>query len=185
MLYLILYKSELWKKIDNKSRCIRIFVLASIIYILIHSLIYSKYVENYDTFTEYKKYIYYMILIDLTLTLIYIYATCKQNNKKKIKNKRNMRYIRYNPYQVNMLPRMNRPMPFNQNIFNQNKLNKNIPVKDNSETVTSPKIVKPITIAEIPVYKGKNDTKDPEIPIYKSIKDKKDDGHQNIQIEVQ
>ena len=93
----ILYKSPFWDKLPLKNRIIKIIGIGVLLYVIIHSLLYSKYFNN-STFTNYRKYIYYIVVLDIITTI-----TIHFNNKNKsVYNQQllhnNERYIDYNPY---------------------------------------------------------------------------------------
>ncbi len=92
MFIYILYKSPLWNKLPTKNRIIKIFGIGILLYFIIQSLLYSKYFNN-NTLTNYRKYIYYIIILDIITTITTM--TISFNTEKK--------YIDYNPhYQQNM-----------------------------------------------------------------------------------
>lgn len=65
MLYNSLYNSKLWKKLDSKSRNIRIIVLGTVLYVILHSFLNSNYVEGVEIITNNTRFLYYLIGIDL------------------------------------------------------------------------------------------------------------------------
>ena len=92
MLIYTLYKSPLWNKLPAKNRIIKIFGIGILLYFIIQSLIYSKYFNN-NALTNYGKYIYYIIILDIITTITTMTISFNTENK----------YIDYNPrYQQNI-----------------------------------------------------------------------------------
>jgi len=126
MFFYALHKSSLWKKISKKNRNIRIFITGSIIYIIIHSYLYSKYINEYKFINNYRKYIYFLILVDLILTFIGL----KTNNKKRklIKNphyKQNMINIKSTNKLTNIVPKKENQIDTEIPVYISNKSNSN------------------------------------------------------------
>lgn len=79
MLLFSLYKSKLWKDLDEGSRNIRIIIFAGILYIVIHSFLYSKYTKNINLIMNYRYLIYFLLLTDLLFTWIdRITTSCRE-----------------------------------------------------------------------------------------------------------
>jgi hypothetical protein len=79
----LIYNSKIWTDLDNKTRLMRIMSTTAVLYILIHSFINSKYVENNDFVNQYKKYFYFIVSLDYAI-LGYMYYNC-DNVKQKMK----------------------------------------------------------------------------------------------------
>lgn len=183
MFYNLVYKLPIWIDIDSKSRNIRLIVLGTILYILIHSFIYSNYVNNYEFILDNRKYLYYLIAFDLTIitTLIYFgFGTVKQKNKKLkksslYKNKKNFNksnfFINKNklPFRMNGMPQYGiyqNFMPQNgfypNEIFNQmqssnknqNQHNKNINKINDSKNIKKEELNENDSI-KLPIYQPK------------------------------
>src|SRR3972149_4626632 len=88
MFLYLLNNSPIWTDLDKKSRYLRLFITATVIYIVINSFLNSKYVDNIEFLINNKKYLYYLIFFDIAATLLKIYFG-KNSDKieKKIKNK--------------------------------------------------------------------------------------------------
>lgn len=84
MFFYTIYKSEIWKDLEVKDRNLRILIFGSFFYVIVHSYIFSKYVEN----NQYKKYFYYVPITDLLLTLIDLFNKGKEFPSKKTKNRK-------------------------------------------------------------------------------------------------
>lgn len=63
----------------------RLFVIAIVLYIILHSYLYSKYVENVEFIVNYRHCIIYLFVIDMICTLTAIYFPNKKIKKKKKK----------------------------------------------------------------------------------------------------
>lgn len=70
MFYSIIYKSSLWSTIDPKSRVTRCIILSTIIYVIIHSFLYSYYGDDSEFISQYREFIYYIIAFDMFMGLI-------------------------------------------------------------------------------------------------------------------
>lgn len=134
MFFNAIYRLSLWKDLDNKSRNIRILILGAVLYIIIHSFIYSNYVESIEIIEQYRDYLYYLIGIDLIFVGIQMFIgddggiSKKKKKKKTLKRKHS---IKMNPYmlqnmKINQMNQMNQMNKMNQmNQMNQlNNLNK-------------------------------------------------------------
>lgn len=64
------YKSKLWNDLDPGSRNLRIFILAGIVYIVLHSYLYSSYTNNMNFILNQRYLIYFLLITDLLLTFI-------------------------------------------------------------------------------------------------------------------
>ena len=128
MFFYIVYKSPLWPNMRLKNRNVRVFLAGILLYIIFHSFLYSKYFENDGTLKNYRKYIYYVLTVDILITFVSIatsYLMKKRHKKRKyIKWNRELPDIgllQYNyqnprevyPYQVNNIEQFTpiRPQP--------------------------------------------------------------------------
>jgi hypothetical protein len=111
----MIYKSSLWKKLDSKNRYFKVFILGTLFYIILSSFLYSKYVENNEIVQKYKKYVYYMMGIDVGCTS-FAYGRLKSSKpkqKSKLKERENscpqmINTDRYHPIQNDRLELNNR-----------------------------------------------------------------------------
>jgi len=144
-----IYSSSIWKKLsktDNKSRNFRIMLIGIIIYLIIHSFIYSKYTDNNKVITNYRHYMYYIIGFDLLL--FYIIAMNQSNKKKKKKKKRFNKKIQKKFFIPN--PMQIKPI---QNIPNLDIISNDIPTYKPTDNIN--------------ININKND--DDDIPIYDNM----------------
>src|SRR3972149_3611482 len=84
MFLYLLNNSPIWTDLDKKSRYLRLFITATVIYIVINSFLNSKYVDNIEFLINNKKYLYYLIFFDIAATLLKIYFG---KNSDKIEKK--------------------------------------------------------------------------------------------------
>ena len=89
MFYYILFRSSLWKSLEDKNRNIRIALLGSTFYIILHSYVYSKYVDSTDFVKKYRNFIYLIIFVDIAFTVITLKKNYNKKKEKKNKNKIN------------------------------------------------------------------------------------------------
>ena len=115
MLYNSLYNSKLWKKLDSKSRNIRILILGTVFYVIAHSFIYSNYVEGIEIITNYRRFLYYLIALDLGLFGLRVYMGGSKNDKKK-KNKKKGQFLMNIPQQNNLPPQIAQMMAMQNQI---------------------------------------------------------------------
>lgn len=165
MFFNAVYKLPIWKNIDNKSRNIRLLVLGAVFYVIVHSFLYSKYVENIELIENNKKYLYYLMIIDLGSVGLLMFM----NDSKKIKKKKTQKKQRIIKRKI--LPPI---MPFGME--NVKLSHKNI--KQNPIGVTKPINHRPTIKSnqnidndsiKLPIYSSKNkklDNDDCDIPIY-------------------
>lgn len=189
------YRLPIWYDIDTKSRNIRILILGIILYIITHSFIYSKYVDNYQMVLNYRNYIYYLIALDLTIVgfLMFTNKKIKKNiniNKKKLKKFNNLPNnhmgIRQfnNYYQKPLQSQQQQQQQYHQqqslNLIPNNFIN-NVPEKkiinkfDNQpKIINKPKIA--IKQKEI-INKQEKSMDMTELPIYNGVKTKESVGN--------
>jgi hypothetical protein len=78
-----LYKMPLFTDMAPKDRYLRIFVISTVIYIIVHSFLYSSYLNNDGFAARYRHYCYYLIMLDLLLTTaVYLFSGDKPVQKK-------------------------------------------------------------------------------------------------------
>lgn len=188
MFFNAVYKLPIWKNIDSKSRNIRLLILGATFYIILHSFLYSKYVEDIELIENNKKYLYYLMVVDLaSVGLLMFMNDSKQPKKGKSKNKQSKKNNKQPiPHMIpfnmnkNMNPNMNANMNPNMNV-NMNKKNQ-IPNQNinkqmvnqtlnsdrnihNSQTINDNDSIKlPIYSKEMNTQKIDND--DYDIPVY-------------------
>lgn len=140
MFYNVVYRLPIWTNIDSKSRNLRLIVLGTILYIIVHSFIYSKYVDDYKIILENRKFLYYLIAIDLSIVVILMFLNFsisdnkKKNEKNKGKNKRkNNKRLSFNGNgfmpNMKMFPNLVNP------IFYQDNSNSNLKEKENINNI--------------------------------------------------
>jgi hypothetical protein len=75
---------------EPKSRNLRVFVFGITFYILLHSYLYSSYSEGNNFIEKYRSYVYYILGLDIALTLYRYFSSRKKgkllNNKGKSLN---------------------------------------------------------------------------------------------------
>lgn len=154
MFYTIAYNLPIWNYLENKDRNVRIFILGTILFVLLHSFLYSTYISN-PVVMEKRFLIYFLIPFDMLIVAILIFFFSKENISKKKKNhkkKKNLKILNKNSFKINPLIKTNYPPKTN--------------------TI---KLQKKDTMSEsIPIYKGdlvneknKIDSNDSEkIPMY-------------------
>ena len=86
MLLSLLYNSPIWSDMDLTSRLLRVIVTGLICYVLIHSYLYSAYVESNELVLKYRNYVIYLAGVDL-LAVLALYYTSKPKKKKRVKQK--------------------------------------------------------------------------------------------------
>jgi len=117
MFFNTVYKLSLWKNIDSKSRNIRLLILGATFYIILHSFLYSKYVEDIELIENNKKYLYYLMVTDLaSVGLLMFMNDSKKPKKGKSKNKQSKKNNKQ------LLPNI---IPFNMNRNMNGNMNKN------------------------------------------------------------
>ncbi|QKF93702.1 hypothetical protein QKU48_gp0244 [Fadolivirus algeromassiliense] len=172
MFFNIIYKSPIWKSIDTKSRNMRILVMGSIFYVIVHSFIYSKYVESIEFVENYRKYLYYLMVIDLASTGLLMFLSddkkqkksknMKKNNQKK-QHKMNLPFQLSPQYQPSLQPLSkinNNPIQALHKPVNKQFTVNNVQKVEDNESI------------QLPIYKKQNqqpikvDNDDYEIPVY-------------------
>ncbi len=105
MFFSLIYKSSLWNKHEPKARLLRVFISGVVLYILLHSYLYSRYTDGSELIQKYRKYIFYIGGVDAASILSLYYSETKNKKKNKKKNKRHPKQL---PYQMHpmMLPYM-------------------------------------------------------------------------------
>ena len=95
MFFNAIYRLSLWKDLDNKSRNIRLLVLGAILYIIVHSFVYSNYVKSIEIVQQYRTYLYHLIGMDLVLVSAQMFMESDKVSKKnkKTKNKKNKKIM--------------------------------------------------------------------------------------------
>jgi hypothetical protein len=168
MFFNAVYRLPIWKKLDNKTRNLRLLILGAILYIAVHSLIQSKYLESDELVKNYKHYLYYITAIDLVIVGIFMYLQNNSDNKKKLKKgKSNTKKLLPNPIRTNMIvPQMQQKMipSMQYNMFPQNIFQKQNTIPKKADDNIS---------IELPIYNGNNNEcqiqqDDIDIPIYKN-----------------
>lgn len=96
-----LYKSPLFHDTAPRDRLLRIFVVATVVYIVIHSYLNSTYVSEDGFLSNYRHYLYYLLIVDLIGTLINYFLGSSQPVKDKKMKRGPPRQANYPPY---MLP---------------------------------------------------------------------------------
>jgi hypothetical protein len=72
MFYYLFHKLPLWRDLPDSKRNIRTFLLGTIVYILFHAFLFSKYSEINHNIKLYRNYIYYLWVADaLGMAVIY------------------------------------------------------------------------------------------------------------------
>ena len=181
MLINAVYRLPIWYDIDIKSRNVRILIFGIILYIIVHSFIYSKYVENNELVLRYRNYLYYLIGADLVI--IGLLMLTKKTNKEKNKKIKNLNKFRmpYNIYYPQH--RLNVPIKNTISVKNKNEIIKKSEIQNLNENKVDEDINLPIynsqkdqdpilniIESEIPVYEPKKNLVETNIPIYNSNK---------------
>lgn len=73
MFFYLIYKSPLWKDKETNARNARVVALGIILYVFLHSYLYSNYSEGKDFIVNNRKYIYYLFVMDVITTLGFLY----------------------------------------------------------------------------------------------------------------
>ncbi len=107
MFFYIIHKLPVWTKMKLKNRNARVFLMGIIWYVILHSFLYSKYFNDGGTMRNYRKYIYYVLIIDIIITSVSITVPSlmkKKHRKRKyikwnkaLPNKRLLQYNYQNP----------------------------------------------------------------------------------------
>lgn len=110
MFFLLFYKKNFWKKLDEKSRNMRIFIAGAAWYIILHSYLNSKYIGSNSIFYNCTKYLYILLLLDLSVVGVLFFGFNK--NKKKKRGKKVMQRQIRQKFELNPKPRMEfKPVP--------------------------------------------------------------------------
>lgn len=154
MFFYTVYRSSLWKNVDKKSRPLRVGIVGSIGYILLHSYLYSGYINLQSTVAKYRHTIYFLIILDIIL--IAHQLLFKREEKKKIKKYKSIPEV-----PIFMAPSYIQQSP--------KSIKKRV---NNAKKKFIKKTQKKINIQEIniPIYKSKKVIFDDDIPIYKTCK---------------
>src|ERR1700744_5571722 len=80
MFYFIVSKLQIITGSNDDSKVYKIFILGSICYIILHTLLFSNIGENIELVTTYRNYIYYMWVIDCLITGIIVKLFGSHNN---------------------------------------------------------------------------------------------------------
>jgi len=181
------------KDLDPRSKLLRIFLGGTVLYVILHSFIYSKFVESRDWIVNNRKYIYYIILSDLMITG---YLTRNKLKEKKRKNKLNKEKFNNPPlmldmeklsqvYKQSMIPNtqpyygVNNNMNTANNMNNMNNMNNNVQNRNSQQykplNYIPPNKSQLIEVeddsTEIPIYKSKSsehvsNNDESSLPIY-------------------
>lgn len=71
MFYFIVSRIPMISNVDE-GKFLRIFMIGTICYVILHAFLYSKYNENIDFITNYRSYLYYLWAADIVLTGILV-----------------------------------------------------------------------------------------------------------------
>ena len=183
MLLYGLYISPLWKKLDQKSRAIRILLLGTVIYVVLYSILYSKISNILSTLTSYRKYLYFIATTDFILTFSNFYKNYNFIDKKKKKKKKNKKPHYYEYLARYKIPQQQIIQNQQLNSFEEKPIKEEIFVKSFEENKKKLPLIKldelrqinknkqellvendNKSISSIPVY----NTNQEDIPIYKS-----------------
>ncbi len=164
MLISILYRSGLWKKLDIKSRAMRIIILGIAVYIFLHSYINSKWGSGNELLQRYKKWLYYGAGMDLALTIILIRKSKQPINTKTELQQQILQQLQLSalqqPQMQSQLPQQ-LPQQMQSQLQMPQQMPQQLPQPDND---SSPSIQIPVyqKEVEIPIYESKNTTKNIE-----------------------
>ncbi len=110
MILTALFKTSLWNNIPPKNRKVRIFILGIGLYIVLYALLNSGYLKNITIVDKYKKYIYFLMAMDI---LISQYITRKSSLPHNNKH-RKVQYQQYHPQSMYQYPYYQQEMPHSQ-----------------------------------------------------------------------
>lgn len=71
MFYFIVSRIPMISNVDE-GKFLRIFIIGTICYVILHAFLYSKYNENISFITNYRSYLYYLWAADIVLTGILV-----------------------------------------------------------------------------------------------------------------
>jgi len=190
MIVSLIYKSPIWSDLDANSRLMRVIIAGTIVYICLHSFLYSKYVESNESVLKYRNYILYIAALDLVTVIGLFYMG--GSNDKKIKKKQQKKSKRINEHMREQLDTISPDIQMKaQQEYDMIKLEELKRKMDIQKQANSPKplssstgqVIKPkapktddekskelfvtqdeITTHSIPVYKSKKDVD--SIPMY-------------------
>ncbi|CAH6421235.1 Hypothetical protein KVN_LOCUS194 [uncultured virus] len=181
MFFYILNKSQLFSNIETKSRNFRLFIIGCLLYVILHSYLYSAYVDSNQFLSNNRKYIYIIILADILLYLYtyYFVKTSPIIKNTKLKKNKILTNLKQN-YEQDF--KVNEQTNFDLSIDKKNIDQTNFGLTDEKQNIEpipsklvtnfdllfNEKNVEPINILgkEIPIYNPKIIKSD--IPIYKT-----------------
>src|SRR5579872_5226137 len=72
--------NKLLTSITDESRTMKIIIIGSMCYLILHAYLFSIAGENSDLIKRFRNYIYYMFLADAVITGTYVWLFSKSNN---------------------------------------------------------------------------------------------------------
>ena len=176
MFFNIAYRLPIWKDIDDKSRNIRILILGVILYVILHSFIYSTYVNGNNFILNKRKYIYYLIGSDIIIALLFMYLLASDEKpnkkKKKIKQKTKPKQIKLQEQPLQPLPPvLDKPLqplpPVPDKPLQKNEQNdiESLGIPIYTDVIENNQIIE--QDQDLPIYSPNNDERDSQVPIYK------------------
>jgi predicted MPP superfamily phosphohydrolase len=173
MFFSFIYKSPLWSDQDNKSRLLRVIACGVICYVVIHSYIFSKFVESNELVFKYRNYVFHLAGIDLMSMLAFHFKEVskkKKNNKALREKNKKMHLLQYtNP---NFKNNFKAPLPQYQNYDNDDKVNNEYNGNNNVNKLSDLFITQDtLSNDSIPVYKPSDENHNTEgtfgtLPLY-------------------
>lgn len=130
MFYNIVYQLPLWNNMEPKSKNIRVLIYGTILYIVIYSLLYSKYVEDYETIDAYKHWIFYLAALDSAIIIYRMYCNQSKTKKKQLNSKQHQMNQMNQMYQLYNLMNMAQrpPIPMRRPQSSEDKKSIDIPL---------------------------------------------------------
>ena len=171
MFFTIIYKSPLFIKNGPNKRLIRVFIMGIICYIILHSFLYSDFINN-NNLIKYRKYIYYLAGLDAA-SIFFLQDAHIKKPKKKIKYNQKKYMIPFvqNNKEIEEFKRKMELEKQKREVLQNNKFHTNEINNKNKELfITRDQVVTKSAQMhnenDIPIYKSKNIPVD--IPIYNS-----------------
>nr|QBK88453.1 MAG: hypothetical protein LCMiAC01_01300 [Mimivirus LCMiAC01] len=195
MFFYAIYKSPIWKNLSPKNRSIRVFMAGALLYVIFHSFLYSNYLNNIQAINKYKKYIYFVIAIDILVTAFITYRSRSSSISISTQNK--FLHPRYNPYPQQYIQQYMQPSVYPRQIQTSHpslstmnhipssalhtkhiyNLQSSVCGSDDCEAISNPQLTSGIVRNDSNVFIKKNNQINKSIPccdlpIYESKKEK-------------
>ena len=130
MFYYLLNKMSFFK---GENKLLKILILGSIFYILVHALLYGKLFETNELIIKYRKYIYYIVASDFALIFLMNDSSNQSKDKSIEQNTSDIDETYNEQEQLLRLQHMQRLQQLQLQLQQQNNINQNQYEKDNED----------------------------------------------------